>query len=79
MGSAVGGVVDAFTADVFDFDKSKKYVKDQERKLQEKIDKENKELAKKKKDAKDKTLGFYESLRGGNVSLLAPAQQQVIG
>lgn len=75
----MGSVADAVTGDIFDFDNSKKYAKEQERKLQEKIDRENKELAKKKKDAKDKTLGFYESLRGGNTSLLAPTTQQVIG
>lgn len=75
----MGSAVDAVTGDIFDFDKSKKKLKEQERKMQEQIDRQNRELEKKKKDSKDKTLGFYESLRGGNLSMLKPSENQIIG
>lgn len=75
----MGSAVDAFTGDIFDLDKSKKKQREMERQMQQQIDRQNKELEKKKKDAKDKTLGFYESFRGGNLSMLKPSTEQVIG
>ncbi|WP_461811350.1 hypothetical protein [Faecalimonas sp.] len=50
-----------------------------EAQMNKQMEEERKKLDKEQKKKKEQTLGFYESLRGGNVSMLAPKQDQVIG
>lgn len=57
----------------------KKQAKKTEEQMKKQLDEEQKRLDEEEKKKKEKTLGYYESLRGGNTSLLAPKENQVIG
>lgn len=74
IGAALGLGSAAYSAH-----EQKKAAKKQENAMKQQLNEEQKRLDEEEKKKKETTLGFFESLRGGNTSLLAPKTDQVIG
>lgn len=78
-GGILGGLADTITLGATDFSGTKKQQKRMEEELKRQQEEERKKQAAEKKRQKDTAMQFQESIRQGNLGLLAKSTDQTIG